>query len=483
MIKEIALDKFKSFEQLDSLEIKPITILCGANSSGKSSVIKSILSLKQSYESESARNNMIMNGKYVNNGNMKSVIYNGIGDCFALKNTFVLIKARKDRYDQDNYAIKMIEKIFKKMGKLRGNITIDYEIKFSKVDTDNSRKKNDSIMDLFKVMITTSYQDRKDIISKIELSRHQGQEFNYNLIWEEVPTQFGKLESNKLACTCYFSGLQLVNIYAQNNDYSKIFEVISNITTVFQVIAHQYKQISYLGPLREEPARNYIFESDVNEIGIKGENAPFIFYSEDFMMKGNEYILKEDKFVKNYTNKSFREHVLYWLDYIGIENMKLGENNEIINLIVENDNIVDVGFGVSQAFPIIVEGIRINKNSTLILEQPEIHLHPKMQMKIADFFISMALSGKQIIIETHSDHMINRFVRRIMEDEKNNLNDMIGIHFISKKEKRSEITKINVDNVKGIVSWPKDFFDQYNDETEKIIDIGFSNLKKKIEQE
>lgn len=90
---------------------------------------------------------------------------------------------------------------------------------------------------------------------------------------------------------------------------------------------------------------------------------------------------------------------------------------DIVRLNISGHNIVDVGFGVSQILPIITQGLNMQKEETFILEQPEIHLHPKMQMKMADFILSLALSEKNVIAETHSDHIINRLCRRIMENE------------------------------------------------------------------
>ena len=75
--------------------------------------------------------------------------------------------------------------------------------------------------------------------------------------------------------------------------------------------------------------------------------------------------------------------------------------------------IADVGFGVSQLLPILVIGLRSGRASLLILEQPEIHLHPRLQANLADFLLTLAASGRRIIVETHSDHFINRLRRRI----------------------------------------------------------------------
>jgi predicted ATPase len=175
---------------------------------------------------------------------------------------------------------------------------------------------------------------------------------------------------------------------------------------------------------------------------------------------------------------------------MGIKGFNPEALNEVISLNMKaslfNDtkvSIADVGFGISQIFPIILEGLRIPKGSTLLLEQPEIHLHPNLQMQMADYFIGLALSGKNIIAETHSDHVINRLVRRIIQDKEYNLVDKIGIYFISQTENGSEIQEIKIDDKRGIVNWPKDFFDQTATEQELIIRAGIEKRKAGIMKE
>jgi predicted ATPase len=195
------------------------------------------------------------------------------------------------------------------------------------------------------------------------------------------------------------------------------------------------------------------------------------------------YNKKEDTFVEklNITlEKAFDE----WFQLMGIEGFDGTEIKRIINLFLNANkfdntpiDISQVGFGVSQMFPIVLEGLRMEKGCTLLLEQPEIHLHPNLQMQIADYLISLALSDKRIIVETHSDHIINRLVRRIIEDDMLHLNDLIGIYFIKQSENGSIFEEINIDDTKGITNWPPDFFDQAANEQMRIMQAGLKKRK------
>jgi predicted ATPase len=97
-------------------------------------------------------------------------------------------------------------------------------------------------------------------------------------------------------------------------------------------------------------------------------------------------------------------------------------------------------------------------------------------MQLSDYFIALALSGKKVMVETHSDHIINRLVRRIVEDDTGRLKDLIGIYFISATDSGSVYEEVCIDENFGVTNWPVDFFDQTALEQEKILKAG---LKKR----
>ena len=140
-------------------------------------------------------------------------------------------------------------------------------------------------------------------------------------------------------------------------------------------------------------------------------------------------------------------------------------------------DLTDVGFGVSQILPIIVECLRMAEGETIILEQPEIHLHPSLQSKLADFFICMAKSGKNLVVETHSEHFIYRLCLRIAQEESNDTRNLINILFVScDEENKSSIAKpIEINKYGEIENWPVGFFDE-NDSR----DLISATLKKRM---
>ncbi len=142
--------------------------------------------------------------------------------------------------------------------------------------------------------------------------------------------------------------------------------------------------------------------------------------------------------------------------------------------------IADVGFGVSQLLPIVVMGLRSPESAILLFEQPEIHLHPKLQANLADFFLTLALSGKRLLVETHSDHFINRLRRRIAEEQNNSLREKISILFVRPPHdgQGAVIEPLRVDQYGVIENWPPDFLPESSDEAEAIFRAGLEKRRR-----
>jgi predicted ATPase len=128
-----------------------------------------------------------------------------------------------------------------------------------------------------------------------------------------------------------------------------------------------------------------------------------------------------------------------------------------------------VGFGISQILPIIVEGLRMPKKGLLILEQPEIHLHPKVQSMLFDFIYSMSLTGKRFLIETHSDHFITRMRRRVAENN-SDLSEKINLVFVEQRETEHFFRKLDLNEMGTFINYfPDDFVEQTEKEYRAIV--------------
>ena len=473
MLKSISLENYKCFEKLEDLEIAPLTVLCGVNSSGKSSILKSLLMLKQSYEDNSVSNYVLLNGKYIDNGTFNEVLFDNAAEKnFSISNSFE-IKKRINKINRDIPNHRDLCRLY-----YNNNIDtflITYTIKIiNGGDFLYSNRISEIIVEII-------FNNNK---SQIHLFREG--KTTYSIIGTNIPDTSGQLGDFVInQCTCYFSGMALNSIYQEGiKPATKLF--IPAIVSIFNIIASQYKQIQYIAPLRENPKRRYIADKEVNYVGVSGENTPLLLkriinnYWKGIMAPKSEEefcITSEDIIVQD----KFGIILNSWMEYLELGDISLDtRQTDLIKVKINKHNIADVGFGVSQVLPILTEGLYLAPKQTLLLEQPEIHLHPKMQMKMADFLLSLSVQDKQVIVETHSDHFINRIVRRYMEDEK--IRDKIKIYFIDKNVSNlSIITDVKINDVDGALCENENFFYQFASETEKIIDAGYKNLQNQKE--
>lgn len=116
----------------------------------------------------------------------------------------------------------------------------------------------------------------------------------------------------------------------------------------------------------------------------------------------------------------------------------------------------NMGFGVTYSLPVILAGLTASKNGLLIVENPEAHLHPSGQSQMGYFLATIAASGVQVLVETHSDHVLNGIRRAIGEFEILKASQAM-VHFFDK----DGVTALTFTDTGGIASWPRGFFDQF----------------------
>lgn len=133
---------------------------------------------------------------------------------------------------------------------------------------------------------------------------------------------------------------------------------------------------------------------------------------------------------------------------------------------IESPNI---GFGISYALPIIVEGLVAEDDRYLIVENPEAHLHPSAQTGMGKFLAMLADKGLHVVVETHSDHLLDG-IQIYAAEHPDTRNDFIIYNFGQDEEKKPDITAITFDGEFDYSVWPKGFMDQTNKNYEEFID-------------
>ncbi len=172
------------------------------------------------------------------------------------------------------------------------------------------------------------------------------------------------------------------------------------------------------------------------------------------------------------------QHIDIWSSFIFGNEMKINiDETSGLNLMVGEDSVENVGSGVNQVLPIITQLI-ISKGKMLLLEEVEQNLHPQAQANLADMIITFAKHGRKILVETHSDHLINRLRLRIVENTEKEKDIDISIYFTDIDEKNgTNLIKMDINENGEFITdkIPEGFFDQPQKDTIQILKA----LKKK----
>ncbi len=247
------------------------------------------------------------------------------------------------------------------------------------------------------------------------------------------------------------------------------------------------RNVRYLGPLREDPRIVYLPTPGEREgkVGKKGEKAVALLHTH-----GDDEISCFYSDGRAPDSNTLAAGVKHWLQFFGIAKDIDTELRPRLGLephldLPDVDRPLDmtaVGVGVSQIFPVLVMGLHSKPGSVLLMEQPELHLHPALQQRLGDFLLACARSGRQLIVETHSDHLISRLRLRIAEDETDRLHENLAIIFAERHEGRTTYRQVQVNRFGGIEEWPQGFFDQAAKESQLILRAGLAKKKQEIDQ-
>ncbi|WP_319431577.1 AAA family ATPase [Mycobacterium sp. RTGN5] len=260
----------------------------------------------------------------------------------------------------------------------------------------------------------------------------------------------------------------------------------------------------YLGPLREDPSPAYRPGQGVGiaRLGLKGEyTVPELerFGSteieallppnpgEPFSLRVSNDELVHSDLDRPPVKTSLKDAVDRWMNYLGVasavrvrETGRAGIELGIVdNQIPTERNLTNVGVGVSQLLPVVVTCLRAQRGDVVLIEQPELHLHPAPQQALGDFLLAMSMSGRQLIIETHSEYLINRLRLRIAEDDSDSdaISGLVKIIYAERRNGKTQFRPIKPNAYGSFDDWPEDFFDQAPKETEKILRAAMKKRK------
>lgn len=454
MITNYSIENFKVFSEKTNLKFAPITLIYGPNSSGKSSIIQSLLVLKESLLSSNIlkSNNIYFElGSYLSvvneHDSEKKISFNIDVDGLEYIFEYAYSKDNKISYlskveliseDNKDYNI-----FFKPRNITKQGVNI-YNIDFDNKILKHLKKENRFLQDvegLLKTKHPVTENEVEKYVKKVYFSRKNNLlPLRINRPESDAESLLKDDETQRLIHYYNNSFVDGISKYVNRGD-RKLFNLLSNV--------------SYIGPLRPHPKRVYQLDGMINNtVGQNGENfLSFLTMDEKYVDGVNEIL---EDFGINYNIEISR-----------LDDEIIGDTVSIL-LRNKNNNIkttlVDVGFGIGQVLPILIEGL-VKQRASICIEQPEIHLHPKLQANLANFFAKDIKSEKanQWIIETHSEALLLRF-QRLIRHKVLDPND-ISIIYVDPTPNGVRTIHIPLDNDGDfMIDWPNGFFEERVDE-------------------
>lgn len=467
-----------------TLKLKPLNVFIGKNSSGKSTILRTFPLMKQTFERQ-IKDPILWYGDYVDLGSFRNSINtkcNPESDTISFtfgvslpQSTFIFYKDADKTIDAEvsmeiseeriaSYSIKISKNEITLKSEPTGNRFIAY--------LNNKLLENISfpISNSLYQLLSFDYDDESSTtFSDVNYYYHRRIDDSFDSTTECINALFSDdLRKKKVK--------RLMRIFNKDKDKSPYSDersiekaiIISSIRELvnlsYEVIKSESNNVQYFQPVRTRGDRFYRVQGvRVDEVDSDGNNGPMVLYS-----------------MSQHTRDSFEK---WCFENLGFAYMvsNVGGNSESASVLVrtesgEEHNMTDVGFGYSQIFPIVLSiwqaslkkeeigtTIRIprSKTKTIVIEQPELHLHPAFQQKIMKILVKLIkLAEKKdcimIIIETHSEAVIN-YLGRLLYKKEIDENDL-NIYVCDKINNETQIKKINFNKQGYMENWPIGFF-------------------------
>lgn len=454
MLDRLYVENFKSWKKLD-ITLGQVTGLFGTNSSGKSSLLQFLLLLKQT--KNATDRGLVLDfggptGQLVNLGSYRDAIHSHDVESNLEWEIEWTLPQKANIFDPTKKRTEVLASgtslIIKSAAHLHGQtLTSDVlEYQFGGYHFSISPKKVGG----------TEFQ--------LNATPPEGFDFRFVRNKQRAWALPGPIKTHLFP--------DQAKTYYQNADFLSLFEAEYEA---------MMDSIYYLGPLREYPKREYPWSgTSPQDVGLRGERTIEAILSATSRNETRNLRYKSPR-------KPFQEMIAYWLKELKlIHEFKIEEIGNGANLyraVVKRDSrsptalLTDVGFGVSQVLPALVLLYYVPEGSTVILEQPEIHLHPSVQSGLADVILTVAKARNlQVIVESHSEHMLRRFQRRIAENAFES--KIIKLFFCDSVGGQSKLVDLDMDMFGEILNWPPEFF---GDEMTEIAETRKAILKRKME--
>jgi predicted ATPase len=443
MFTKLRLQNFRSWRDTGAIRLAPITVFFGVNSAGKTSLLQFLLMLKQTSESPDRHRVLHTGDEYslVGLGTFRDMIFAHdlsrkleFELSWQLPQDFSFHDPLRTRRRYQGNAIDVSASIA-----ARGQTTAEEDVPYVERMEYNLRNNDECAVTVRLIRHPASKTQQYDLEAEpYKLAKSHGR------FWPlPAPTRF----------------------YGFPDEVPTRYQNAGFTNELALALEKQLKRVFHLGPLRQVPKRTYTWAGDTPEHVGQDEDATLA-----------ALMAAASRKISTGSNKwasPFQKTIARWLTQLGLlesftarkiapkrneyeVRVRTGGSNQEVDL-------PDVGFGISQVLPVVVEAFYVAQDSTVVIEQPELHLHPRVESELADMFIEAVHSREdgrdrhvQFLIESHSEHVLQRLQRRIAEGKLHPRE--VALYFCEPSAEGSTARGLQVDMFGEIANWPADFF-------------------------
>ncbi|MBI1956742.1 MAG: DUF3696 domain-containing protein [Acidobacteria bacterium] len=422
----LGLKNFRAFEKA-AVNLAPITIFVGPNNAGKSSIVSALRLLAQTASSEDFRIPLFLNGPMGDFGTYRDLVYQNK----RKRNIGIALGCTVSQRTQQRES---------QLREARIDLNFAYRSQRREVVLLQS-----ALYDQGRRLVSTTYSP-------------DSEKHSVKLFSPRPEVTDGTIIERPVRMIHFL--VPLWQVVSEHSRRKKRPEVDLDLRrtvlfgdSAFRSFFEGLQGIEYLGPFRAVPQRTILFSGErPARVGMDGGKALHLLAS-DYLRKGR-------------LKKKLSNEIVLWLKSADLANdLKVRVlSDRHFEMLIQNpwtqefENLADVGYGISQVLPVIAGGYNMDAGSTFIVEEPEIHLHPRAQASLGDFFAGLYERRVQCILETHSEHLIVRLQKHVASG-RIKAKDLI-VHYVHAPGESKEVVTLTIkDDGLFAEKWPRGFFE------------------------
>ncbi|MEK8049559.1 DUF3696 domain-containing protein [Ideonella sp. DXS22W] len=441
MLTHLKLENFKIWRSTGPVRLAPLTLLLGTNSSGKSSLIQSLLLMRQTVKGTDA-------GLDLNLGNPDA------GDTVTMGQFRDLLcrHGQATETTPDNQV--GIEFRWHPHGSTAADTTL-FSARYRAGPAGSAELE---ALRLGQDGQGFAVQRRKAGIYRLTLGSQAGPVGQSAAFRPERSFAFSAATLNELS------------------KLEKLGSRVDEIRPVGPALLDELSRIIYLGPVRQLARRDYVWSGRMpTHIGDDGGRAVDVLIASGVAQHGKPGFSGD-------SGRIFRE-AEQWLKMLevadGLQVRQLGRSARYELLVKHREavvNLKDVGVGVSQVIPVVVAALFAKPGHIVIVEEPESHLHPLAQTKLAELLAKISTERDvQFIVETHSEHLFRRLQTLIARQDVRP--DQAALYFVERNGQSAKLRELKLDNFGRVANWPEKFFGDTLGETREQTALAIQRAK------